>query len=418
MIRVDGPYLYVGCFKAEELAHRFGTPLYVYDVETLVGNYRRLIDSIPYRDVEILYSCKANNNLGILKTLKDLGCGLDAVSPWEALLGVRLGFPIRKILFTGNNVTDDDMMLVRGELGVLVNIDSIPQLKRYGRLFPGTEVSLRVNPGMGAGHHEYVVTGGITKFGVYPNQVEKAKELAKGYGLKIVGLHMHIGSGLLDPTPYLRALRTLLEIGKGFKELEFIDVGGGFGLPYRPREEPLNLTELGSGIANLLEEFTRKYGPVRLRMEPGRYIVGNAGVLLVRVIEVKETEVDGVRKVFIGVDSGMNHLIRPALYGAYHEVIPASKADHPKEVRADIVGNICESGDVLASDRSLPGLEEGDILAIMDVGAYGYSMSTNYNTRPRPAEVIVHGGEVRLTRRRETFDDLLRTSVLDDLILS
>jgi diaminopimelate decarboxylase len=408
VIRVVGPYLYVGSFRADELAQRFGTPLYVYDLEVVEENYRRLVDSFPYRDLEVLYSCKANNNVDVLRTLRDLGAGLDAVSPWEVLLGVRLGFPKERILFTGSSVSDEEMRFVR-ELGALVNVDSISQLRRYGRMFPGTEVSIRVNPGIGAGHHGYAVTGGVTKFGVYLDQLGRALDIVREYNLRVVGLHTHIGSGILDPEPYLRAVEVLLDVARRFSSLEFIDVGGGFGVPYRPGERPLDIAYLGSRVSEMVEEFSRRYGHVRLRVEPGRYLVATAGVLLVRVVDVKEVEVGGTRRVFVGVDSGMNHLIRPALYGAYHEVVAATKADQPRELVADVVGNICESGDVLATGVSLPRVEEGDVLAIMNAGAYGYAMSSNYNMRPRPAEVVVHGGEVRLSRRRETFEDLIST---------
>jgi diaminopimelate decarboxylase len=408
VIRVVGPYLYVGGFRADELAQRFGTPLYVYDLEVVEENYRRLVGSFPYRDLEVLYSCKANNNVDVLRTLRDLGAGLDAVSPWEVLLGVRLGFPKERILFTGSSVSDEEMRFVR-ELGTLVNVDSLSQLRRYGRMYPGTEVSIRVNPGIGAGHHGYAVTGGVTKFGVYLDQLGRALDIVREYNLRVVGLHTHIGSGILDPEPYLRAVEVLLDVARRFSSLEFIDAGGGFGVPYRPGERPLDIAYLGSRVSEMVEEFSRRYGHVRLRVEPGRYLVATAGVLLVRVVDVKEVEVGGTRRVFVGVDSGMNHLIRPALYGAYHEVVAATKADQPGELVADVVGNICESGDVLATGISLPRVEEGDVLAIMNAGAYGYAMSSNYNMRPRPAEVVVHGGEVRLSRRRETFEDLIST---------
>ncbi|GAY25451.1 diaminopimelate decarboxylase [Desulfurococcaceae archaeon AG1] len=408
MIRIVGSHLYIGEYLAEDLAERFGTPLYVYDKEVIVENYLRLARSIPYEDLEILYSCKANNNPEILATLRDLGSGLDVVSPFEALLGIRLGFPREKILFTGTSVSDDEMKFVRGELGVMINIDSLSQLKRYGRLFPGTEVSVRINPGVGAGHHGYAVTGGVTKFGVYLNQIEKIRDIAREFGLRIVGLHMHIGSGILDANVYRETLDVLLSVARRFSGLEFIDIGGGLGIPYKPGEKPIDLDQFGSIVSKALRDFSQSHGHVKLRIEPGRYIVGNAGVLLVRVVDIKEVEINNSRKIFVGVDSGMNHLIRPALYGSYHEVIPASKADKPKEILVDIVGDICESGDILALERPMPRLEEGDLLAIMDVGAYGYSMSSNYNLRPRPPEIMVFRDEVKLVRRRETFDDLIR----------
>ncbi|MEM2007497.1 MAG: diaminopimelate decarboxylase [Sulfolobales archaeon] len=411
MIKIEGPYLYVGSFKAEEVAERFGTPVYVYDKEVIITNYSFLRKSIKYRDLEVMYACKANANTEILKTLRDLGAGLDAVSPWEVLLAVRLGFKKEKILFTGNNVTDAEMKFVRGELGVLVNADSLSQLKRYGRLFPDTEVSIRVNPGIGAGHHGYAITGGLTKFGIYLNQLEEVRAVLRDYRLTLVGLHTHIGSGILEVEPFVRATETLIHIASQFPRVEFLDLGGGFGIPYRPSERSLDMPYLGDRITALVEDFTSRYGHVKLRIEPGRFIVGNAGVLLTRVVDIKEVSLGGVKKTFVGVDSGMNHIIRPALYGAHHEVVAVSKADWPKVLRADVVGNICESGDVLAVEVELPELREGDVLAFMNAGAYGYSMSSNYNMRPRPPEVVVYGSDAKLTRRRETFEDMLSTTV-------
>ncbi|MCX8185451.1 MAG: diaminopimelate decarboxylase [Sulfolobales archaeon] len=411
MIEVIGSHLYIGSIKAEQIANVYGTPIYVYDVEVVVDNYFKLKNSIKYRDLEVMYACKANCNVEILKALRDLGAGLDAVSPWEAALAVRIGFKREKILFTGSNVESEEMKFVRGELGILVNVDSISQLRRYGRMFPDTEVSIRINPGIGAGHHEYAVTGGITKFGIYLNQLKQVEDILKEHRLKLVGLHTHIGSGILRPEPFIDAAEKLLQIAVNFTNLEFIDIGGGFGIPYRPSEKPLDLDYLGDKLSSLFEDFTSRYGNLKLRVEPGRFIVGNAGVLLVRVVDIKEVESKEFRKVFVGVDSGMNHLIRPALYGAHHEVIAVSKADQPRVVTADVVGNICESGDILALDVQLPKLSEGDVLAVMNAGAYGYSMSSNYNMRPRPPEVAVYRDSIKLTRRRETFEDLLRTYI-------
>ncbi|WP_272984780.1 diaminopimelate decarboxylase [Fervidicoccus fontis] len=398
----------MGKITAKQLADQYGTPIYVYDKEVLLNNYERLKKSIKYRDLEVLYSCKANNNIDILKVLKEEGSGLDVVSPFEALLGVKLGFQKDKILFTGNNVSNEEMKFLK-ELGILINIDSISQLKRYGIMFPGTDISIRINPGIGYGHHEYAKTGGLTKFGIYLNEIEAAKEYVMKYNLRIRGIHIHIGSGILQTDPYISALNILLKIANEFKDLEFIDLGGGLGIPYRPGEEKFDLGDFGEKVSSILEDFSRKHGHVKLRIEPGRYIVGSCGVLLVRVVSIKDVSLNGKRKIFIGVDSGMNHLIRPSLYGSYHEIIDVTKASDEKEIVADIVGNICETGDFLALDRPMPKVEEGDVLAVMDAGAYGYSMSSNYNLRPRPAEIFVDGSTAKVSRRRETFEDLLST---------
>ncbi|MEM1610299.1 MAG: diaminopimelate decarboxylase [Sulfolobales archaeon] len=416
MIKIVGGSLYIGCFEAEDLAKRFGTPLYVYDEELIRDNYLGLLRAFRYKWLEILYSCKANSNPWILSILRDLGSGLDAVSPLEVLLGIKMGFPKEKILFTGVNVSDEEMLLVRGELGVMINIDSLSQLERYGRLFPETDISIRINPGFGGGHHRYTITGGLTKFCIYTSQIERAIEIARRYRLRIAGLHMHIGSGIYDVEPYLRGLEILLDLATRLGDVEFIDIGGGLGIPYRPGDKGVDIDLLGSRVSELLEEFSRKYWEVKLRIEPGRYIVGNAGILLTKVVDIKEIEYAGEKKLFIGVDTGMNHLIRPALYDAYHEIIPVRGVDRPREVIADVVGNICESGDILARDRPLPRIVEGEILAILDVGAYGYSMSSNYNLRLRPAEVLISGCSGRLIRRSETFEDLVRTAGFESLV--
>jgi len=251
----------------------------------------------------------------------------------------------------------------------------------------------------------------LTKFGVYLNQLGEARRIAEDYRLRVVGLHTHVGSGIMDPDVFVRAAETLSRVAESmFREVEFIDIGGGFGVPYRRGEPELNIDAVGGAVSRIIEDLSRRLGrDLKLRVEPGRYLVAKAGILLVRVVDIKTVEFGGAKKTFIGVDSGMNHLIRPALYGAHHEVIHTTRADADRRIVADIVGNICESGDVLAKDVELPEVSEGDVLAIMDVGAYGYAMSSNYNLRPRPAEVVVYRDSAKLARRRETFEDLVRT---------
>ncbi|MCX8185379.1 MAG: diaminopimelate decarboxylase [Sulfolobales archaeon] len=409
VIEVRGSYLYVGNVRASDLAESFGTPLFVYDGDTVASNYSKLARSFTYRDVEILYSCKANSNPGVLSILRDLGAGVDASSPQEVLLSIMLGFPKEKIMFTGNGVTDEEMKYVRGELGVLVNVDSISQLRRYGRLFPDTETSIRVNPGFGYGYHEFTTTGGLTKFGIGLDSLDRALEIAREYRLKVVGLHSHIGSGIFAVEPYTRVTKLLLNLAKNLPDVEFVDIGGGMGIPQKPGDGEFNHVEFGQVISELVEEYSKSFSSIKLRIEPGRFIVGNAGVLLTRVVEVKEVSQSGARRIFVIVDSSVNHLIRSVLMDVYYEAVAVSKASSPREVEVDIVGNLCMAGDVLAKARKMPRLEEGDVLAFMNAGAYTYSMSLNYNMKPRPAEVIVYKGRVRLTRRRESFTDLIAT---------
>lgn len=396
--------LYIGHVKASTIADEYGTPLYVYNSDRIRKNYNSLIKNIRYWKTEIYYACKANYNLTILKILKDLGSGIDAVSPGEVYLVLKAGFSSTKILFTGNNVTDEEMKFVK-EHDVLINIDSLSQLKRYGKNYPNSEISVRINPNVGAGHHPHVITGGPkSKFGIYYSRRDEIKRIASHYNLKIVGLHMHIGSGILKPEPFFLGIESLLNTAKGFCDLEFIDIGGGLGIPYKPQEKPLDLKKFGQKLSKIFDSYAKTHGKVALRLEPGRYLVAGSGVLLTRVNTVKKTQ----HRIFIGTDTGFNHLIRPILYGAHHEIVVANKAGWEKTQKVDVCGNICESGDFFARNRIMPEIDEGDLLAIMDVGAYGFSMSSNYNFRPRPAEVLVSSNKVKIIRRRETVEDMLR----------
>ena len=340
----------------------------------------------------------------ILKILKDLGAGIDAVSPGEVYLALKAGFSPNKILFTGNNVTDEEMKFVKKH-DVLINIDSLSQLKRYGKNYPNSEISVRINPNVGAGHHPHVITGGPkSKFGIYYSRRDEIKRIASHYKLKIVGLHMHIGSGILKPEPFLSGTESLLNTAKGFCDLEFIDIGGGLGIQYNSQEKPIDLKNFGQKLSKIFDSYAKTHGKVALRLEPGRYLVAGSGILLTRVNTVKKTPY----RTFIGTDTGFNHLIRPILYGAHHEIIVANKAGQERTQKVDVCGNVCESGDFFARDRIMPEIDEGDLLAIMDVGAYGFSMSSNYNFRPRPAEVLVSSNKVKIIRRRKTVEDMLR----------
>jgi diaminopimelate decarboxylase len=288
-------------------------------------------------------------------------------------------------------------------------MDSLSQIRRYGQLKPGSDISIRINPDVGAGHHDHTITGGpMSKFGVYFSQTAEAKALARQYNLKVIGIHMHIGSGILDPAPFLMGMTTLLKTAREFEGLEFVDFGGGIGIPYRPEEKRLNMADFGEKVGNLFKDWCDSYGrALHLAIEPGRYPVAEAGTLLTTANTVKITPY----RRFVGTDSGFNHLVRPTMYGSYHPILAASKADRPGTIKTDVCGNICESGDLFARDRMLPEIEEGEVLAILNAGAYGYAMSSNYNSRPRPAEVLVKDGKSRLVRERETLDDLLRGQV-------
>lgn len=395
----------------QKIAETFETPVYVYDESRIKHQLRLLFQYIIYRPLAILFAVKANSNPHILKIIADeylkIGetVGVDAVSSGEVALSLKTGVLPQNILFTGNNTTDEEIDFAVAK-GVLPNIDSLSRLKRFGQKYPGHDVCVRINPDVGAGHHDHCITGGPeSKFGIWHSEVGAIRKIAENYKLKIIGAHQHIGSQILDPGKFLFAMEVMLKVSRDFPDLKFVDFGGGLGVPYKPEEEPLDVEALGAEMSALFTEFCKKYGrPLYLVIEPGRYLVAEAGFLLVQVATVKRNP-DG--RVFVGVDSGFNHLDRPARYGSYHEIVNISNPEG-KKVVADIVGNLCESGDKFAIQRPISQPREGDLLVINNAGAYGYSMSSNYNLRPRPPEVLVkNNGEIIEIRKRETIEQLI-----------
>ncbi|MCI4396446.1 MAG: diaminopimelate decarboxylase [Thermoprotei archaeon] len=408
ILYVDGT-LTIGGVPVNEIAETFGTPLYIYDESSMRESFLNLRGAFTYNRFEVLYAAKANSNIHILKVFKDLGAGLDAVSPYEVLVGRMASFPPESILFTGNSVSDDDMRIV-ANTGALINVESMSQLRRYAALFGNGKISLRLNLGYGGGYHSYLVTGGKTKFGLSLWEVNEALKFARDRGIEVIGLHTHMGSGITDWKLYQNALLELLKIAERIEEIEFVDVGGGFAISYRGSDPSLDILSLGKSLSGVMEKYRDSTGKeLKLLVEPGRYLVASSGILIARVTDIKKVESSDESTYFVGVDTGMGHLIRPALYGAYHEIVPVKLAKDAAEIEAHIVGNYCESGDVLAHGRKIQVVKEGDLIALLDAGAYGYSMSSNYNLRPRPAEVIVRdNGKVELIRKRETLEDLVR----------
>lgn len=404
--------LYIEGVSTTRLAQEFDTPLYVMSETRIRENYRNLYHALTrnYEKIRIYYSAKANTNISILKILKSEGAYLDAVSPGEVFLALKAGFPANRILFTGTNVRNDELSFLL-KSNVMINIDSTSQLNRLLKLATPNFLSIRINPQIGAGHHEHCVTGGRdSKFGLWEDDAVRAYEVAKKAGVKSFGMHMHIGSCPPKIEPFILALDRLLEIAKKAHDeakvdFELIDIGGGLSVPYRPEDEKLDLNLFSDKILSLFKQRIRenKIGEPNFCIEPGRYIVCDAGILLTTVNTVKITPF----KRFVGVDAGFNTLIRPAMYGSYHQILVADKLGLPEEETYDIVGPICEAGDVLAKDRMLPKIAEGDVLAVLNAGAYGYSMSSQYNARPRAAEVLVKDGKYTLIRERETFATLM-----------
>ena len=394
-----------------ELIKKYGSPLYVYDENILRKSCRDMHDLLPNKNLRVSYSAKANSNLEILKIVRDEDIDVDAMSPGEIYVEKLAGYSSDKIFYIGNNVSKEEMQYAIDE-NVLVSVDSLSQLETFGQINPGGDVAVRFNPGIGAGHHQKVVTAGKkTKFGVQKDFVPQVKELLEKYNLNLVGINQHIGSLFLEPDSYIKGVESLLEIATQLPGLKFIDMGGGFGVPYHEGEGRLDLKELSDKIDAVLEDFLTEYDnkDVIFKIEPGRYIPAECGVLLGEVYSVK----DNYGTTYVGTDLGFNVLMRPVLYDSYHAItiVKADSNEEDEEV-ATIVGNICESGDIIANERNMKKVSVGDIVAVGNVGAYGFAMSSNYNCRLKPAEVLIDkAGNDRLIRRRDTFEDIIRNFV-------
>ncbi len=395
------------------VAKKFETPAYVYEQGMFRVQLSALANAIYWRPLAILYAIKANSNFRVARTLagqklpRGATFGIDAVSPGEVALALRAGVPNRNIIFTGNNSTGEEIDAAR-KSGILPNIDSLPRLEWFCRKYPDSSVCIRINPNVGAGHHDHCITGGPdSKFGIWYSEAGRALEIANKHNVQIVGVHQHIGSQILDPEKFLYAMDVILEVAPIFEDLNFIDFGGGFGVPYRPEEKPLDIQSLGVAMSDKFARFCKGCGrQLQMIVEPGRYLTAQAGYLLVRVVTVKRNP-DG--KIFVGVDSGFNHLDRPARYGSYHEIVNISNPEGSLR-HVIVVGNICESGDKFTPEpRMIAEPREGDLLIIKNAGAYGYCMSSNYNLRPRPSEIMVTPkGVLHEIRKRQTIEELIR----------
>lgn len=394
-----------------QAAQDYGTPLFVYDLDVVQQRYRDLFGFITWPKLRVFYAMKANYNVAILRCLQEAGASLDTVSPGEVHLARLLGYPAERLLYTANNMTDAEVREVQ-RTGVLMNIGELSRLEKVGREFPGSRVCIRFNPDVVDGDNAKTSTAGaITKFGILLQDADEVKAIADRHGLVIVGLHEHTGSGLTMTESVYQSMRNLMAIAtpERFPNLEFLDFGGGFKVPYRPDEERVDYRAMGAEITRLFTEFCQAYGrPLEMRFEPGKYMVAECGTLVVEVNTLK----DNRGRLIAGCNSGFPHLIRPVFYGAYHHIRNLSNPDGA--VRAyDVVGNICEGGDRFAEQRELPEIREGDLLAIENAGAYCYSMGGVYNLRPMPAEVVVSQGQVTLAREAQTHAELAQ-QILDD----
>ena len=390
-----------------DLAEKYGSPLYIYDSSTMRSQYQQITDAFKSTKVKIYYACKALTNINVLKLFKGLGSGLDAVSIQEVTLGLKAGFAPQDILYTPNCVSIEEIDEAV-EFGVRINIDNIAILEEFGIKYGKEQaVCIRINPHILAGGHHKISTGHIdSKFGISIYQLPHVHRIVEANQMKVEGIHMHTGSDILDVESFLRATEIMFEAASQFKELDYIDFGSGFKVPYKSDDVSTDVEALGERLSTRFNQFCEEYGKeLTLVFEPGKYLVSEAGYFLARVNVIKQT----TSTVFAGLDTGLNHFIRPMFYDAYHEIINVSKPGGKTRIYT-VVGYICET-DTFGWNRKLSEAFEGDYLLFKNAGAYCYAMSSNYNSRFRPAEVLLHEGKDYLIRKREDMEDLLRNQI-------
>ncbi len=392
------------------IAAQFGSPIYVYNAQRIAKQYKRLTQS--FKDVKRLkihYAVKALNNISVLKFINQLGAGLDTVSIQEVQLGLEAGVLPEDIIYTPNGVSFTEIEQV-AKLGVQINIDNLAILEQFGAAHPNTAVCIRINPHVMAGGNTNISVGHIdSKFGISIHQLPHILRIVENTGMHINGIHMHTGSDILDVEVFLYASEILFETAKHFKTLDFIDFGSGFKVPYKEGDIETNVEEFGAKLSQRFNEFQAEYGrDLTLAFEPGKFLVSQAGEFLVQVNAIKQT----TSTVFAQVDSGFNHFIRPMLYGSQHEIRNISNPDGKARFYS-VVGYICET-DTFANNRRISEIREGDVLAFSNAGAYCFTMASNYNSRYRPAEVLIKDGKAHLIRKQEGFQDLLANQVLID----
>ena len=390
-----------------KIAEEFGSPVYVYDSEKIINQYNRLTKAFrKVKKLKLNYAAKALSNISVLKIFNSIGAGLDTVSIQEVRLGLKAGFKPEHIIFTPNGVSLEEIENV-SKLGVQINIDNLSILEQFGTKHPKIPVCIRINPHVMAGGNTNISVGHIdSKFGISIHQIPLLLRIVNNTNMNINGIHMHTGSDILDIDVFIYASEILFETAKNFKNLDFIDFGSGFKVPYKPGDIETNIEELGDKLSKRFNEFCKEYGKeLTLAFEPGKFLVSEAGVFLAKVNVVKQT----TSTVFAQIDSGFNHLIRPMLYGSQHEILNISSPEG-RERFYSVVGYICET-DTFANNRRIAEINEGDILCFKNAGAYCYSMASNYNSRYRPVEVLIHKGKAHLIRKRETFDDIIHNQV-------
>jgi diaminopimelate decarboxylase len=397
--------------NVSDICSEFGTPLYVYDAEKIVSQYQSLKKAFDGLNVRIKYAAKALTNQAILKVLKNAGAGADVVSLQEIKLALMAGFSPQDIMFTPNCVSFEEIREAVS-LGVTINIDNIPFLQKFGEEYGNRyPICIRVNPHIEAGGNQKIMTGHKrSKFGISIDQMQEVYTLTDQYKLQVIGVHVHSGSDFKDAKAFVQAAEVIFQVAMMFTDLKFLDFGSGFKVAYKEGDPKTDVQDLGNKMKDAFTSFCKRYGrELEIWFEPGKYLVSESGFLFVTTNVVKPTPAC----TFVGVNSGLNHLIRPMMYDAYHSIFNVSNPGAPFRTY-DVVGYICET-DTFATDMELEEVREGDILGLRNAGAYGFSMSSNYNSRFRPAEVLVINGEAKLIRQRETIEDLLRNQVEVDI---
>jgi len=390
-----------------KIAKNFGTPTYVYDASKIQSQYLRLTNSFStVKNLRINYAVKALSNISVLKYIKNLGAGIDTVSVQEVIVGLKAGFSPEKIIYTPNGVSIEEIEKV-AEMGVNINIDNLSVLEQFGSQNPDIPICIRINPHVMAGGNNKISVGHIdSKFGISIHQIPLLLRIIQNTNIKVNGIHMHTGSDILDIEVFIHAAEILFEAASKFKDLDFIDFGSGFKVPYFPGDNETNIEELGKKLTERFNTFCKNYGKdLTLMFEPGKFLVSEAGKFLCKVNSIKQT----TSTVFAQIDSGFNHLIRPMMYGANHFI---ENISNPNDIERyySVVGYICET-DTFANNRKISSISPGDILSFSNAGAYCFSMSSNYNSRYRPAEVLYIKNELKIIRKREVFEDLIKNQV-------
>ncbi len=407
MLQSENEVYHIGGIPVNQLCEKYDTPLYVYDTGVMEMKYQELQTAFSGANTRIKFACKALNNINVLRFFKNIGAGLDTVSIQEVWVGLKAGFAPKDIIYTPNCVSMEEIDLAVKE-GVQINIDNISILEQFGHKYGNTvPVCVRINPHVMAGGNINISTGHIdSKFGISIYQMRHLERVIKSENIRVNGLHMHTGSDILDVDVFLRAAEILFEVTDHFPDLEFIDFGSGFKVPYKPDDYYTNIQEVGEKLTYSFKDFCKSYGrDLELWFEPGKFLVSQSGTFLAKVNVIKQT----TATVFVGVDSVLNHLIRPRIYNSYHHMVNVSNPTGKQRIYT-VVGYICET-DTFGWDRKMSEVREGDVIAFQNAGAYGFTMSSNYNSRFRPAEVLIHKGKDYLIRQRETLDDLLRNQL-------